>query len=95
MEVMMLESGYSKPDWTGTLPFRAMTLEEVKTARGHIHLLDKNGKVRRAKVNGSAKTWKTRPGDVKLPYKYGQYEFGYVEFVDGSAVGTVAIVPVL
>jgi len=39
-------------------------------------------KVRRFKVNGAAKTWKTRPNDVKVPLKYGLYDFAYLGTVD-------------
>lgn len=78
----IVESGYSRD--TRKFEVRPMTFEEVKNATGHIHVLDRNGKVRQVKVNGSVKTWKTRPNNCKMPYKYGMYEFGYIEFVDGT-----------
>lgn len=40
-------------------------------------------KVRKFKVNGTPKTWKTRPDDVKVPIKYGMYEYAYLGTVDG------------
>lgn len=40
-------------------------------------------KVRKFRVSGKPKTWKTRPGDVKVPIKYGLYENAYVGTVDG------------
>lgn len=37
-----------------------------------------DGTAMRAKVNGKVQTWKTRPDEVKIPYKRGMYEYGYV-----------------
>ena len=81
--ILNLESGYAKPLWNGTRPFRPMTLEEVKSAHGHISVMNRQGKVLTAKVNGKCQTWKTRPCDAKLPCKYGMYEYFYIEFVEG------------
>ena len=35
-------------------------------------------KVRRFRVSGQVKTWKTRPNDVKVPVKYGMYDNAYI-----------------
>lgn len=78
----IVESGYSRDN--RLFEVRPMSFEEVKQASGHIDVLDKNGKLRTVKVNGAVKTWKSRPSDCKLPYKYGMYEYGYVEFIDGN-----------
>ena len=32
----------------------------------------------RWRVNGKIKTWKTRPGEFRLPVKHGMYDFGYI-----------------
>jgi len=37
------------------------------------------GEIRKARVNGQCKTWKTRPQDFRLPFKYGMYEYGYID----------------
>lgn len=37
-------------------------------------------------VNGSPKTWKTRPNDVTVPVKYGLYEYARIEYADGAMV---------
>lgn len=29
--------------------------------------------------NGATKTWKTRPGEFRIPVKYGLYEYGYID----------------
>jgi hypothetical protein len=31
-----------------------------------------------ARSNGAVKTWKTRPGQFRAPFKYGLYEYFYV-----------------
>jgi hypothetical protein len=33
----------------------------------------------RVRRNGKTKVWKTRPGEFRIPYKYGMYEFGYID----------------
>ena len=33
----------------------------------------------RLKINGKPKTWKTRPNQVKVPVKYGLYEYFYLD----------------
>lgn len=73
---------------------RNMTLEEAKALQYNdtIHVLDKNKQIRRVKVNGAPKTWKTRPMDVKVPYKYGMYEYGYLEFINGESYDPVPVV---
>ena len=38
----------------------------------------KRNKVCRIKVNGKPKLWKTRPAEVRIPWKYGLYEYGYI-----------------
>lgn len=30
------------------------------------------------KINGKPKFWKRRPNDFRIPYKYGLYEYGYI-----------------
>jgi hypothetical protein len=39
---------------------------------------------RRIKINGQVKTWKTRPGNIQVPVKYGMYEYAYIEMVNGE-----------
>lgn len=54
-----------------------ITLEQAKSlCYGDILHEDKT--CRRWKVNGMPKTWKTRPGQVKIPVKFGLYNFDYV-----------------
>ena len=84
-------SGYGK----NAQPFevRSMTFEEILNASGHIEVLDMAGLCRTVKVNGKVKTWKTRPMDCELSFKYGLYEFGKIKFENGERVwGPEAIV---
>lgn len=39
-------------------------------------------KVRKFRVSGKPKLWKTRPNDVKVPVKYGMYDNAYIGTVD-------------
>lgn len=84
-QVLELVEGYStrKPE---TKRFRLMTLEEAKniSSGSTQYARDSMGKWKRVKINGQAKTWKTRPNDVRIPYKYGMYEYGYFEMFDGN-----------
>ena len=78
----IVQSGYAKDKTRYRI--RTMTFSEVLEASGHIRTLDKNGNLRTVKVNGSVKTWKRKPNDCRLPFKYGMYEYGYIEFIDGT-----------
>lgn len=56
-----------------------MTLKEAKNLKGYETLEHKTktntrGLIR-VKVNGRPKTWKTRPEAIRIPAKYGLYEF--------------------
>lgn len=59
-----------------------MTAEEAKNLHSgsHAKILDMNGNVADVKINGTPKTWKTRPHDVDVPWKYGLYEYGKESF---------------
>jgi hypothetical protein len=61
----------------GTGEFRAMTVSEATmlTSGAHVWFLTIQGDARTAKVNGKPKTWKTLPGRVEVPIKYGLYEY--------------------
>lgn len=60
----------------------AITLAQAKSLQYgdllHIHYKrNADGTSMRAKVNGKVKTWKTRPDNVRIPYKHGMYDYGY------------------
>ncbi len=57
-----------------------MKIEEAKTLRYGSHLIhktkrNKSGNLLTVKVNGIPKTWKTRPNAIRIPAKYGLYEY--------------------
>jgi hypothetical protein len=41
--------------------------------------MDSTGYPSRVRVNGRPLTWKRSPERVKVPWKYGLYEYGYIE----------------
>jgi hypothetical protein len=60
-----------------------LTLEEAKALKTGDWIysrfdFDSRGNPRRFKVNGMPKTWKRDPSRVRVPLKYGMYEFGYI-----------------
>lgn len=38
-----------------------------------------NGRSNRWRRNGVTKTWKTRPGEFRIPVKFGMYGYGYID----------------
>jgi hypothetical protein len=63
-------------------------LEEAKQLpRGaRIDVVDHKDELRQVKVNGTPKTWKTRPLNCDVPFKYGLYEYGYLYWRDSEQV---------
>lgn len=62
---------------------RPVTLEDLKSATYGQHFVytgkhDSTGRFLRVRVNGKPKTWKTRPNEVRVPWKYGLYEYGAI-----------------
>jgi hypothetical protein len=58
---------------------RILSLDELKNNNhSHVYIQAKCGCFLRVSINGKAQTWKTRPSEVKIPYKYGLYEYGYI-----------------
>jgi hypothetical protein len=56
-----------------------MTLTEAKALKGyeiltHKTLTNSTGRLN-ARLNGKPKTWKTRPDAIRIPAKYGLYEY--------------------
>lgn len=62
---------------------KPLTLALAKTL-GHgdylcsLKFKKRNGEPVVVRVNGAAQTWKRSPGRVRVPWKYGMYEFGAV-----------------
>jgi hypothetical protein len=76
-----VKSGYSRDKRKYIV--RYMTFSEALNAKDHINVLDGDGNLREVKVNGRVKTWKTRPNDCRIPYKYGMYDYGHITFMNG------------
>ena len=65
--------------------YKILTLEEKKAMKYyHVFILCQNlrnahyGKFVEVKVNGVSKIWKRNPEKVRVTYKYGLYEYGYI-----------------
>jgi hypothetical protein len=72
-----------------TSEYHILTLAEKKAMPySHVFILCQNphnnhfGKFLEVKVNGISKTWKRSPNKVRIPYKYGLYEYGYITELD-------------
>lgn len=50
----------------------------------HVTLKNRDGSPVRCRVNGKCKTWKTRPGEFRLPVKYGLRECFYIDNSNAS-----------
>jgi hypothetical protein len=84
--------GYDTSKNPRMLRYRRMTVQEAQSlTTSHIAVLSHDGVLRRAKVNGRAKVWKTNPERVRVPVKYGLYECFYLED-DGSGFVTYGVV---
>lgn len=57
--------------------YEFLTFEECKNlgSESHCHILDNNGKIAQVKIT-SVKTWKTRPNELLIGWKFGLYEYG-------------------
>ena len=44
----------------------------------HVSLTNADKTPQRWRRNGATKTWKTRPGEFRIPIKRGLREFGYI-----------------
>lgn len=75
-------SGYARDK--RTYEVRTMTFSEALNATGHINVLNRLGQMVLVKITGKVKTWKTRPGDCEVPWKFGMYEYGRIRFVNGQ-----------
>lgn len=65
--------------------WRVLELADLKALRAgqRVNFLTRQGDVAQVKVT-SVKTWKTRPGDIRLGLKYGMYEYSHVEYINGQ-----------
>ena len=61
-----------------------ITFQKAIEAREFHHVTFKNrdGTPLRARRNGKTKTWKTRPGEFRVPVKYGLKQCFYIESIN-------------
>ena len=62
---------------------KMITLEQAKNLKWgdellHVEWKNADKSAMRFKVNGQVKTWKRNPNKIRVPLKYGLYEFGYL-----------------
>lgn len=90
--IISLPNGYDRKKKPEILRFRRMTVEEAKklTPGQRVWFASVQGTARQVTINGKPQTWKTRPSEVKVPLKYGMYEYGYATH-DHSAPGFVTL----
>ena len=50
----------------------------------HVGLKNADGTPARFRVNGACKTWKTRPGQFRVPLKRGMYQHAYLTEHNGD-----------
>lgn len=67
--------------------FRMLTVDELRrNVPRSAFIKDQQGRAAEVKINGAAKWWKTRPRDVRIPWKFGMYEYGEFLMEDGKWV---------
>lgn len=73
--------------------FRRLTCDEMKQLSygDHIDFISRQGMIKTVKVNGNPQTWKRNPNHVKVPVKYGLYEYSYSEYEDGNYFGEILV----
>ncbi len=69
-------------------PFIPLSVDEAKTLRHGqtLYALLNDGTMGAVRVSGKPITWKTRPGDVEVPTKYGLYDNAHHKMVAGRWV---------
>lgn len=65
------------------MPFKPVTLElllsrPVGTTLYSTNRTNRDGSPLRVRTSGRVKTWKTRPGEFRVPVKYGLYTHGEI-----------------
>lgn len=77
MKTVMRSDGRKNPE---SVEYELLSFDECKklAIESHCDVLDKNGKICRVKIT-SVKTWKTRPNELLIGWKFGMYEYGKEE----------------
>jgi hypothetical protein len=93
METLELVNGYDRKKNPERARYRRMTVFEAKRLKygQRVPCLANDGTARECRVSGAPKTWKTRPGDVRVPVKYGMHENAYAEAYGGGEGDPVSL----
>jgi len=93
---LTLKSHYDRSKTPEPAEYRHLTFAEAVALRGgdHVQFVTRHGTVANAKVNGAPQTWKTRPGECRIPLKYGMYEFFNAWYRNGEPSGEELVTPV-
>lgn len=65
-----------------------ITKQQAETASAFHEDHAPGGKVYRWRRNGKTQTWKTRPGDFRVPIKYGLYSYGQLTHLEAHRFHT-------
>ena len=79
---MILKSGYDRSKNATFGNFRELAFSEI-SAGSHVKAVDLSGIAWRNVKITSIKTWKRRPTDCEVHWKYGLYEYGITEYREG------------
>lgn len=82
MKTITLTDGYCRKKIPTTGEYRFLTIEEVKNLNpgDRVDFITNQGPiVKTATVNGKPKIWKRTPHKVRIPLKYGMYEYASFE----------------
>ena len=66
-----------------------MTLDEAKRLSygDTVDFISTNGTLRHCKVNGKPQTWKRDANRIRVPVKYGLYEYAAFELMTDGTIG--------
>ena len=70
--------------------YRLLSFDECKALTGHCDILDQHGKLARVLIT-SVRTWKTRPDEIEVRYKFGLYEYGHLSIVRDIADNDILV----
>ena len=79
---MLLKSGYDRSKKPEYHNYRELSFNEIATGT-HVKAVDLSGVCWRNVKITSIKTWKRRPSDADVHWKYGLYEYGITEYREG------------
>ena len=77
MKTIEAVSRYDRKKNPEVRTYRSITLDEAKALSygDHVKILDRNGAVADAKINGAVRRWKRDVDRIEIPCKYGLYEY--------------------